>query len=814
MTVLRGIAAGLVLSALAGQGFAQSAPEAPTIQIAPSSPSGLPEGAQPNLIQPPLVRLPPVQTPPVQVPQAKTTAPFNGVPAESPSINIATPAGVLPSAELAATPVVPLPRDASQTATDAATVEDWRLVLVPVDEFIPTDVRIGGSMPTPGHFRLSGEVASADFVLTLPNGIPPPANLVLSLRSSVNVLPRNSNLTVWVNGTEAGSVPLDSFGEFADKSVPVTGLVPGENRIRLTTVQSHRIFCGPEASFAIWTEVNLGQSGVSVSPVSMPVTAQGFVAVLNTQVASGRPIEFLTDAKTDAALVRGVANRVTAAIGGASQIKVQSFYDVQSGPETHARIALIPGAEPKASFRRGAGGAIVLQVVYSGTQLPDLTNILPQRSPRATILALTPGRATTLAELGSTEILGNTHYFRQDVKFRLPDDWLLLASQKAEFTLHYGFSADLAQGALLLVKVNGETIRLLPLDRDGGKVLPPLAMTFRANTLNPGPNTLTFEMSVPGDPQDLPCTPRKTDMLVILGDSSLTVPPSPSMRQADISHSLAQLGGDDIMIPPEIADPVRDEPTLIAFGARFPPLMTQGDRTRLHIVGVDSAGLVPRGNTDVTRRMLQTAVFPLVQTALPQPVAAPSGVSTSFSLADDNGLPALAAPQTVAPGGSIWSGFDHLWSAEGLIAAAAGTIRDLAFPGSTSLAKWLDGKSGLALVLQLDPTQPDDLWLIAGPDITMNDLATQLDLFRRAGHNGLHGQAALLQRDGTWVSWSANRRPELLEPLSLSNLRPVLGNYASWSPSLFTLLTLAFALLSVIPALVFVLITRRKGSRI
>ncbi|MEO8242008.1 MAG: cellulose biosynthesis cyclic di-GMP-binding regulatory protein BcsB [bacterium] len=784
MTAMRWMIAGLMLSAFANHGFGQTAPEAPLIQIAP--PATI---AEPEVVQPPSGQ--PVEAGP------------------SPAITIDPPATATPPpADLTLPPAVPLARDASQPPADPLAIANWRLALMPADGFVPTEVRIGSSMPTPGHFRLSGEVASADFILTLPKGVPPPPTLVLALRSSANVLSQASKLTVWVNGAESGSVQLDNIGAFADKSVPITGLVTGENRIRLITAQSHRIFCGPEASFAIWTEVDLANSGVSVSPESMPTNGDSFVALASTQVMGTGAIDLLADPKTDNALLGQVANRITAAIGGAVQIKVHSFYDVQAGPDAKVRVALIPGPEPKATIRRGSGGAIVLQVEYSGSKLPDLDSMLPERSPAASVPLLTPGRATPLADLGSAEILGNTHYFRQDVNFLLPDDWLLLASQKAAFTLHYGFSADLAQGSLLLVKVNGQTIRVLPLDRDGGKVLPPLNMTFRANQLNPGMNSLTFEMSVPGDPPDLPCTPRSTDMLVILGDSSLNVPPSPRMWQSDISRSLARIGGDGIVIPPEIADPTRDEPTLLAFGALFRPLATDRVPARLHVVDVGSVGLVPRGDTGVTRQMLQTAVFPRLQTTLPQPAAASPA---AYTLADDNGLPAKAAPQPVSNGGS-WFGIGDLWPTNGWFAARANEIRSLAFPGTSTLAEWLSGKSGQALLLQLDPTQPDDVWLVAGPDTSMTELAQQVDLLRRARRYDLHSQALLLQRDGTWVGWSANHRPALLEPLSISNLRPVLGNYASWWPSLFATLTLAFALISVIPALIYVLITRRKGS--
>ncbi len=796
MTVLRRVTIGLCLSVLASMALAQ---EAPLIRIAPTAPDAS-------------------QAPVVQETQSGAAVPGLVVPSQAPTV----PAGDSPRIEIAPlvtdpvpaadVPVVPTDVVQDQPAPEPVAVADWRLVLVPAAGFLPTEVRIGSSMPLPHHLRLSGELASADFILTLPEGVTPPTDLLLSLRSSANVLPESSGLTVQVNDVETGTAPLDNIGGFADRHVPVTGLVPGANRIRISVVQTHRIFCGPDASFAVWTEIDLGQSGVAVRPDAVPVTAQGFLAALQSQVADGGALEILTDTKTDAALIRNVANVVSGAIDGAAEVSIQSFYQVEKGSEAKARVALIPAAAPKVSFQRGSGGAIVLQIEFAGAVLPDLAALLPPYLPDA-VPTLTPGRATSLSELGAEEILGNTRYFRQDVNFMLPDDWLLLASQKAQFTLHYGFSADLAQGALLLVKVNGKTIRLLPLDREGGKVLPPLDMTFRANGLNPGLNTLTFEMSVPGDPPDLPCTPRRTDMLVILGDSTLTVPPSPSMRQADILHSLAQLGGDGIEIPAEVADPVQDLPTLIAFGSLFRPLTAQAAPVRLHIVGAESAGLVPRGTTDVTRRMLQTAVFAPVVASLPDTAANAIGRTAKFSLADSEGLPTTAAPQPVPDSDTFWQSLGHLWSADGWIAGQIAYMDSQVFPGGTGLAEWLDGKSGLAMVMQLDPTQPDDIWLIAGPDIKMTDLAQQLDRFRRDQHHDLRGQAALLQRDGTWVSWSENRRPELLEPLSLSNLRSVLGNYASWSPLAFTLLTILFALISLIPALIFVLITRRKGSR-
>ncbi|MDR7127162.1 hypothetical protein J2X53_004011 [Pseudorhodobacter sp. 4114] len=753
---------------------------------------------------------------PQQVAPAAPDAP--AAPGEEPRIDLAPPVPEAGGTQTVAPPE-PMDRDvgAPATPTEAPTQSlppaGWMIALTPAAQTVPTEVRIGISMPAPRQFRLSGENANADFLLTLPDGVAPPSDLRLALRSSVNVLPEASTLAVRINDTDAGTITLDTFGEFSEKILPTAALVAGVNRISLRAVQSHRIFCGPEASFGVWTEVDLGNSGVLMDPAQVPLNAQGFLAAMQSQVARGGAVEIVVDDATDVGLIRDVASRITDMLGGAPRLEVMPFYAMQAGPEARARIALINAPLPKASVRRGAGGAVVLQIEHAGKEAPDLSMMLPERPSEWGVPALTPGRPTLLAELGAGDVLANTHYFRKDIDFLLPEDWLLLASQKAEFTLHYGFSGGLAEGALLLVKINGETIRLLPLDRDGGQVQPPLDIIFRANRLNPGINTLTLEMSVPGDPADLPCTPRSTDMLVVLSDSTLNVPPSPKMQQADMSRSLSRLGGADVSIPSQVAASPAGSAALLAFAALLRPLVTDGSKANLYVVGLDTVGLVPTGETGVTRRMLQNAVYPALEATIAPAVTPQAPPETpGYSLATADGVSATADPvapdQDVSPQPDSGAFAPYSWAVRKL-----DDMRTFLISDTIPLVDWLTDKSGQALLLQLDPETPDDIWLVAGPNITMTELARQVDEFRRSGRSQAHVQAALLQGDGTWVTWSEMRRPVLLEALSPSNIRAVLGNYASWSPLIFMSLTLFLALLSVIPALLFVLMTRRSGSR-
>jgi hypothetical protein len=130
--------------------------------------------------------------------------------------------------------------------------------------------------------------------------------------------------------------------------------------------------------------------------------------------------------------------------------------------------------------------------------------------------------------------------------------------------------------------------------------------------------------------------------------------------------------------------------------------------------------------------MLERAVYPPVQ-ATPMATQTPEAPpQPGFSLADGDGKPAEAVTPAPEPTTAAGPG---LFAADGWVGQQLAGIRDLAFPGELNLAQWLQGRTGTALLVQLDPVTPDDIWLIAGPDITMADLAVQVDRFRRSGHH-------------------------------------------------------------------------------
>lgn len=742
--------------------------------------------------------VPGTEVSPIVVPEIKLPVPTASAPAGA--------ASPVPATPLAA----PVTRDSAPVQPAAAA--NWVLPLVPANPDVPTAIQVGASFSQPGVLRLTGEVASTDLMLVLPEAAVPPPTLVLSMRSSVNIQTDRAALTLVVNGGEPVDVPLRNIGPFGTLQVPVAGLRPGTNQIAVSVRQPHRIFCGPDATFQVWTEINLADSGAILASGALSADAQGFAAALRVQVASGKPVQILSTADVDPALLRRASLAVADALGGTSpQIEATSFYQMDRG--RYARVALIPSDKAGVSFRRDALGALVMQVEYAAGEAPDLSGVLPA-APIPTLATgptLVPGGPVPLSSLGAPDFVGNTHYFHRDVNFRLPDDWLLLANQRAHFFLHYGFANDLSKGSLLLVKVNGVTVRLLPLDRNGGKVLPPLDIGFAANLLRPGPDTLTLEMMVPGDPASSPCGPRKTDMLAVLGDSSLVIPQSPGMRLPGFDRALAALGPDSVTVPTEAADFAQLSRAILPLAVTLKPVDPGMPPAVLNVVDIDNVDIVPLQRVGLNAKMLQDAVFPHIVTEAPalHPASAPG--QSAFRLSDSAQSaagPALAAPGFVA---SWWASVLSQFTTHGWLARQWQALSDAAYLNSDGpLPKWLEGKAGQALLLRPDQGAPETLWLVVGPEVRMPDLARSFDRFRRSGL--AHGEAALLQRDGSWLVWSSGAAPVLLESLHAGNIRAVLGNYASWSPLLFTVVLLVLALVSVLPALLYILLTRRRGG--
>jgi len=651
--------------------------------------------------------------------------------------------------------------------------------------------------------RLSGEVARERFILFLPAS-PGAVELRIFNRSGIDLLPEASTLRVTVNGTVVGDIVPDSFTAFAEDRVmvPEGVLNEGRNLVEVEARQTHRIACGPDASFALWTEIDASISGVPMAASAFNTDALGFLSAIAAQTALGQAVE-IRRPDPEAPLIDAAPfiGQVAAALGGtAPAIQSTSYWPLAGTMQSLARITAFPVGEgpPQPRFERGGDGAIVL-LLERGSNYAEISGTLlaaANGQEESGVQTLTAGLAQPLSSLRPRSLTGEGHYIFMDVPFQLPWDWLLLSSQKARLDLRYRFAAGLPEGALMLVKINGTTVRLLPLDVGAGTDLPTLPISFGASLLRPGINQLAFEVLVPGDTVGRACPPSTVPVFEIADTSQLFVPGSPRMLIPSINRSLANLSLDDIRMT-ETAAAILPPGFLPQVAAALAASQTER-------LAYSEAGSLIIG----TLFDLET----MYSDWLADGLATLRRALTEGRPRDPEGTPD-AQPST-------WDAVTVAGDADGLPSGGLAdfprrtlsSLRRMALGDAETLETWLSDRAALAALIQPDADRPGDVWLILGPQAVPDDIARSLAASRNMV-GGPSGQVAIFTADRAWESWTAPNRPlRLHETLSFGNLRNVLGNYASHQPLGFLAVIFGFTILSAAAGLLLLLLTRRSRT--
>ncbi|MCA0922218.1 cellulose biosynthesis cyclic di-GMP-binding regulatory protein BcsB [Pseudooceanicola nanhaiensis] len=675
---------------------------------------------------------------------------------------------------------------------DEATPAEAEPIRLPLRPLTP---QAGGA----GTHRIQGQFADARFLMFLPEGVDG-AELDLTTISSINVLPERSQIDVTVNGLAVGSITPDNFdGARSDAlSVPPGVLKAGRNVITLKARHVHRVFCSPEASFGVWTDVLLSDSGVTVMPDMLQADPLGFLAAVSAQIGQSEPI-IVNNAGTESHLAQGaafIAHIEHLFEGLPPQIAVEDLYTVAYDRPQLARVTAFPddfGAGDLPQFRRGGDGAIVL---LANAEHPDaveklLIDAVGESGLDWTAPDLAPGTAQSLSDLGFERLVGRGRYIRETVPFRLPPQWLLLSEERAELRLDYAFARNLPEGALLLVKINGETVRLLPLDdpEQAGRRVDTLQVPFPVNMLGPGTNRLTFEALVPGDPPDEACVPREDPIFEVFETTQLSVPEAPRMSVPRIDRVLDGLSPDQIRFSaagqatlplgllPQVASVFVNEDTSMATG-QGPVTLTIGVPADLSTL----EGNIVDGNATV----LQEAM-------LNTPSTRAADIDTWAEI--DNGR--------------WWAAFADRDRAIETLGRFKQQLVSLWRGPQSELNTWMAGRSAEAMILQPDMKRPDDLWLIVRPNAPDDRVVASL-ISMRQSLEGPGGQLSLFSADTGWQSWRASTLPlRLHEPITWRNARSVAGNYASLTPGGFLVPIFFFTLIAAVVALGYMIASRR-----
>lgn len=645
--------------------------------------------------------------------------------------------------------------------------------------------------------RFDGERRTLDFALYVPD----PHRLTglrIATLSSINVLPERSSYRVFLNDVPLGEARLENFTEPGAVDLPVpAGLArQGDNRVRIELVQHHRIFCGPEASFALWSDVDLVRSGglLDEAPLEGP---EAFVLGLAATSATGAGLEIrgadILGESRDA-WVGLVTQRINAALGGDPvPFRFTRTWSVAAQPQARARVTFLPSDRPELRFATGGDGAQVMIIgVPPGAgpmPLPDFEALFPALPRLVEVPQIETRQPVPLADMGFRSIELRDRYSLTEVRFRLPDDYVILTNQKSEMTLTYVYAADLPEGSVLQIYINGVNIRVLPLRGEAERIIADFPVRFEARHLRGGVNVIGFEVMVPGDPDDLPCPPREAPVVAISDQTTILAPYSPSMYLPDMHFAFTALTPSGLRTG-ELAGRAYSALDVLTLRAAF----ATGQRpdaaligARLNLFAFEELAAMPFGHYAFSRGAIEQVLAP------PDPPAPQADEPPVV------GIFRSEVRHEPSPLASAWA-----WALESVDAAA-----HWMHPHSGALLEtWLRAQRGQAVLFQLDPRQPEQIWMVRAPGADPNVLAAAIVAARAEGE-GPRGQVAVLGWDGQWSNWVApDREPLLLEPLTLSNLRHVLGNFVSAMPVRYVTGLFFLALISAIFALRFVISTR------
>ena len=657
------------------------------------------------------------------------------------------------------------------------------------------------------NVRISGEREVVDFDLYV-SAPSQHRQLQLVTQSSIDILPERSNMRVSVNGRELGLVRLGNFDGFAASTLdlPPDLLVSGRNKVQVEFTQGHRIFCGPEAAFDLWTDLDLSRTGLIVEHADTGIGAESFMMALAAQSASAQPVEIrgLDRLAAQSAEWRGALVNTfnQALLGDPVVFRFNDFWTVEPTARAFARVTVLPGAVGGISYRLGGDGAQVMVLeIAPDTRPEDLLAQIPQLAPQpasARAPMIQPEVETPFSAFDVPTETFTQRYAARHYPFRLPDDWLVLTAAKARINLDYAYATGLPENAMMLLSVNGQSIRLLPLRDEGGQMITQFPIDFEARILQPGTNTFSFELMVPGDPSDLPCPVSDRPFLQVSNTSTLFVPYSPSMAIPDMDLAFGALTPDSLRVN-EMSTRAYSEADVLTLKAALARSQAGLRPGTLHLISIDDLASVPTAHHRADRRLLEETVLNL-------PQVTPTGSGDLF--AED---PFTRRRQTGSGlTGSLSAALSNGWNS---VTEGLRWVSNRVFPSSgDQLNRWLAERRGQAILFHLDPERPDEIWMIRSPDSDIHVIAHSFAAARAYGA-GPRGQVSILGYDGGWDNWIApDRRPVLLEPWSFQNFRHAMGNFVSSRPIFYTILILILTLMSAVVALRLVISTREHKT--
>jgi cellulose synthase operon protein B len=376
--------------------------------------------------------------------------------------------------------------------------------------------------------RLEGEddVINLTFVLDAQN-IAAGGDLVLAYRNAVSVMPENSLVSVMVNGSPVGEFPVRSPSGFDARSIAVSPAVlrAGVNNVRLRAVQRHRVDCSMEATYELWTEFDEQASGFR------PRSAAGSGGFASLRTV-GRNDRGLTDLRLvlpqgsgEAALNRAAPMIETLALAlNRDDVSVTVAETPGTGPgidvlvasdddqaslqairgDTPYGLSVLSGTDParRQVVLRSARGSEIPGLLLNAIEGP-LKPVLDSgiRAGRTGEIRAEASTAYTLADAGYVPTPFSGRLFRTRFDMIMPADFYPAEYATLDLALHAATSPGLKPTSQLLVRVNDQIVKSLPMRDTDGQEFSGRRLELPLRAFRPGRNQIELlaELERPAD---------------------------------------------------------------------------------------------------------------------------------------------------------------------------------------------------------------------------------------------------------------------------------------------------------------------------
>ncbi|MEM7565881.1 MAG: cellulose biosynthesis cyclic di-GMP-binding regulatory protein BcsB [Pseudomonadota bacterium] len=383
--------------------------------------------------------------------------------------------------------------------------------------------------PLQGDARLEGEIDGVRWTLPVTaeqaeRGV----TLRLAQTSALAVAPELSTLDLTVNGIPVDSHPIDApEGAARDIAIPAEVLVPGYNAVDLTARQRHRVDCSAEATYELWTDIDLARSGI-VAAIGARYPTLDDLAALPREPDGGitiRIVQPTLDAAGTAATLTALRNLVRGS--GFEKVSVlwgdtaegQATLDLFVGPSTRwsglGRAELTTTERPiLVDATQGRPTTVLV-----ATDRPEPARALATfaaTGPRGSVHGMeereraqdvaVPGERRSFASFGLVDETFVGQRYSRAFDLRLPADAYPADYGDVEFELAFAHVAGLRPGSEVRVRINGAIRASLALTANERRVHRRKSLQIPLGAFRPGVNRVAIEATL-ADAADLSCAP-------------------------------------------------------------------------------------------------------------------------------------------------------------------------------------------------------------------------------------------------------------------------------------------------------------------